>query len=79
MRSRFRKSLAIVAFSAATCLTPWIGFSQERSSLPIPDPPFKGKIGKTVAESIPDYPQPVRAPKGEPTSCRRAWPSWSPH
>ncbi|MCA9171380.1 MAG: sulfatase-like hydrolase/transferase [Planctomycetales bacterium] len=39
---------------------------QERSSLPIPDPEFKGKIGRTYEDSTPDFPLPVKAPKGSP-------------
>src|SRR5580704_8923632 len=34
--------------------------------LPRPDPPFKGHIGRTVAESTKDFPQEVKAPKGAP-------------
>ena len=34
--------------------------------LPKPDPAFKGKIGETYKDSTPDYPQPVKAPKGAP-------------
>ena len=34
--------------------------------LPAPPPIFKGKIGNTVATSTPDFPQPVKAPKGAP-------------
>ena len=34
--------------------------------LPHPDPLFKGKIGETYKDSTPDYPQPVKAPKGAP-------------
>ena len=37
-----------------------------RDALPIPDPAFKGQIGRTIEESKPDYPQPVRAPAGAP-------------
>jgi arylsulfatase len=40
--------------------------SQDRSSLPIPDPAFKGKIGETYKDSTPDYPLPVKAPEGAP-------------
>ena len=40
--------------------------AQDRDNLPIPDPAFKGKIGKTIQESTPDYPQPVKAPAGAP-------------
>ena len=34
--------------------------------LPRPPKPFKGKIGRTAAESTPDFPKPVEAPKGAP-------------
>src|SRR5262249_28986366 len=34
--------------------------------LPQPELPFKGKIGSDVTESVPDWPQPVKAPKGAP-------------
>ncbi len=34
--------------------------------LPEPDPEFQGKIGETYKDSTPDYPQPVKAPKGSP-------------
>lgn len=34
--------------------------------IPRPDPAFKGKIGRTVKESTPDFPKPVQAPKGAP-------------
>jgi arylsulfatase len=34
--------------------------------LPKPEAPFKGKIGRTVAESQPDFPTEVQAPKGAP-------------
>lgn len=38
----------------------------DRTQLPKPDPAFKGKIGETYKDSTPDYPQPVKAPKGAP-------------
>jgi arylsulfatase len=34
--------------------------------LPRPDPAFKGKIGRTAAESTPDFPKAITAPKGAP-------------
>src|SRR5215467_9018853 len=34
--------------------------------LPRPDPPFKGKIERTVKGSVPDFPKSVEAPKGAP-------------
>src|ERR1700741_1965270 len=37
-----------------------------RNILPQPDPPFKGKIGRTVKDSIPDFPKGIEAPQGAP-------------
>jgi arylsulfatase A-like enzyme len=34
--------------------------------LPRPEPPFKGQVGRIVAESKPDFPKEVKAPKGAP-------------
>jgi len=51
-------SLAIIAFLA----TP----AGAQDVLPRPEPPFKGKIGRTVKESVPDFPKGVEAPKGAP-------------
>jgi arylsulfatase len=31
-----------------------------------PESPFKGKIGRTVKDSTPDFPKEVEAPKGAP-------------
>jgi hypothetical protein len=36
------------------------------SVLPFPDPVFKGKIGRTTADSKPDFPQPIQPPAGAP-------------
>lgn len=52
---------------ALSLLLSSVGFAQQdRSSLPIPDPEFRGKIGKTYAESTPDFPKSVTAPEGAP-------------
>ena len=40
--------------------------SATHKSLPVPDPPFTGKIGETYKDSTPSYPAPVSAPKGSP-------------
>ena len=37
-----------------------------QDTLPRPDPPFKGKIDRTVKGSVPDFPKAVEAPKGAP-------------
>jgi arylsulfatase len=34
--------------------------------LPRPEPPFKGKIGRTAKDSTPDFPKGIEAPKGAP-------------
>ncbi len=34
--------------------------------LPRPEQPFKGKMARTAAESTPDFPKPITAPKGAP-------------
>jgi arylsulfatase len=34
--------------------------------LPRPEPPFKGKMGRIVKDSVPDFPKSVEAPKGAP-------------
>jgi arylsulfatase A-like enzyme len=43
-----------------------ITVAEDGTQLPKPDQSFKGKIGKTYADSQPDFPQPVKAPKGAP-------------
>lgn len=42
------------------------GQNSDGTVLPIPPAPFKGKIGKTFADSRQDYPQPVQSPAGAP-------------
>src|SRR5262249_9062023 len=37
-----------------------------RNVLPIPEPPFQGKIGPTTKDSKTDFPKEVQAPKGAP-------------
>jgi len=38
----------------------------DRSKLPLPEPPFKGKIGKTYLESRDDWPDVPKPPEGAP-------------
>jgi arylsulfatase len=40
--------------------------SDDGTVLPRPEPPFQGKIGRTAAESKPDFPKAIEAPKGAP-------------
>jgi len=61
---------ALVPFAAAAALL--LSFSTlsaqdvDRAYLPMPDAPFKGKIGLTPADSVKDFPKPVTAPEGAP-------------
>jgi arylsulfatase len=78
---RIRSKLAAVATLAIGALVGWLAASSRhavvhaddkdaanapRSVLPIPAPPFKGKIGRTAKESTPDFPKGIEAPKGAP-------------
>src|SRR6516164_1132513 len=37
-----------------------------QDTLPRPEPPFKGHIGRTAKDSVPDFPKEVQPPKGAP-------------
>lgn len=50
----------------STALAQGDGDGPDRSSLPVPDAEFEGKIGRTFEDSKQDYPQPVEPPKGAP-------------
>src|SRR5262245_24741057 len=77
MRSRTRSAL-VTALSAAGILCAWfllkgpaVGSpgavpNEPRRVLPAPEPPFRGKIGRTAADSKPDFPKEVQAPPGAP-------------
>ena len=39
---------------------------EDRKILPVPEAPFKGKIGRTAKDSTPDFPKAVEAPNGAP-------------
>jgi phosphoglycerol transferase MdoB-like AlkP superfamily enzyme len=58
--------VAAVAMVAIMSCSAMRVVAQDRTQLPLPDPAFKGEIGRTIAESKPDYPQPVKAPTGAP-------------
>ena len=45
--------------------------SFDRTVLPLPDPPFRGRIEEALKDSTPDFPEPVRAPEGAPRGCVR--------
>jgi arylsulfatase len=62
MRTRTITILAVL-FLPIGVLLAWQG---AQVVLPQPEPVFKGKIGRTVKESTPDFPKEVRAPGGAP-------------
>ena len=37
-----------------------------QETLPRPEPPFKGRIGRTAKDSVPDFPREVQPPKNAP-------------
>ncbi|MBR8840743.1 MAG: arylsulfatase [Stigonema ocellatum SAG 48.90 = DSM 106950] len=53
-----------VAISLLTLISPTL--ADTAKVLPIPQPPFQGKIGITYQESTPDFPAPITAPKNAP-------------
>jgi arylsulfatase len=61
-------ALVSTAAIAAILFSIWGALAQEadRTVLPQPDPPFKGKIGLTPADSVKDFPKAVTAPEGAP-------------
>ena len=78
---RMRTTLAAAALIAAGALLGWVAASgrlaalfarddkkpdRSGAGLPRPEPPFLGKIGRTVKGSKPDFPREVKAPRGAP-------------
>src|SRR5215831_11467205 len=58
------KAAGLTLLSTLLLLLATTALSQE--VLPQPEQPFKGKIGRTAKDSIPDFPKGVEAPKGAP-------------
>lgn len=58
----FLASWLILAITAHCALAQEL----DRSQLPIPQAPFKGKIERLATNSTPDFPQDIQAPKGAP-------------
>src|SRR5215469_12371793 len=66
-RRRLLGSSSVIAASAvASAALPRTAESQTPSVLPPPQPPFQGKIGRTVKDSTPDFPKSLEAPPGAP-------------
>jgi arylsulfatase len=64
---RLLGSSSVIAASAiASATLSRTAASQTPSVLPPPEPPFQGKIGRTVKDSTPDFPKSIDAPPGAP-------------
>ena len=57
---------SLVAASGMVATAPLAQAQQAEQILPKPEPPFHGKIGRTVRDSTPDFPKPAEAPAGAP-------------
>lgn len=62
----FPASRAAIVLLTLAIATAAIAQDIDRSKLPIPRDPFKGEIARTAADSTPDFPEGVTAPKGAP-------------
>jgi len=58
--------LAASAFSSTASHRAAAAAASDGSVLPRPEPPFGGKIGRTVKDSAPDFPKAYEAPAGSP-------------
>lgn len=58
-----KHTLAVLSLALGTAIALPAGAQEV---LPHPQQPFKGKIGRIAAESTPDFPKPMEAPKGAP-------------
>src|SRR5262245_60690594 len=66
-RRRLLGTTSLIAVSAvASSALPRTAASQTPTVLPKPEPPFEGKMGRTVRDSTPDFPKGVEAPAGAP-------------
>ena len=66
-RRRLLSSTSLIAASAvASAALPRTGRTDTPSVLPTPEPPFEGKIGRTLKDSTPDFPKGIEAPAGAP-------------
>ena len=59
-------SSAVAASAVASAALSDTAASQTPSVLPPPQPPFQGKIERTVKDSTPDFPKSIEAPAGAP-------------
>ncbi|NLS02733.1 arylsulfatase [Rhizobium sp. P32RR-XVIII] len=60
------RSLGLSALYVTGVLALGGGTALAQDTLPRPDQPFKGVIGRTANDSTPDFPKPIEAPKDAP-------------
>ena len=65
-RTLLLSTTSLVSASAISATLPSAKAQQAEEILPKPEPPFQGKIGRTVKDSTPDFPKGVEAPAGAP-------------
>src|SRR5215472_15026785 len=70
MRTQMRTAFAAGVLAVGVVLGSYPAQAQTPGktpeALPHPEPAFKGKIGRTVKDSKPDFPKEVQAPEGAP-------------
>src|SRR5262245_60925080 len=66
LRSLLGCASFIAALALASAAFPRAAAAQTPNVLPKPEPPFEGRIGRTVRDSTPDFPKGIEAPAGAP-------------
>ena len=65
-RSLLLGTTSLVTAAGIMKTTSSVRAQQAEEVLPKPEPPFQGKVGRTLKDSIPDFPKGVEAPAGAP-------------
>src|SRR5215469_5573379 len=65
-RTLLLSTTSLVAASRMSATAPSLRAQQPQEILPKPEPPFQGKMGRTVKDSTPDFPKSVEAPAAAP-------------
>ena len=63
---KYLSSLRLATFSMSLFALGAVFASAQEAVLPKPEPPFQGTIGRTVKDSMPDFPKSLEAPAGAP-------------
>ena len=65
-RTLLLSTTSLVALSGVTATALPAQGQPPQEILPKPEPPFRGKMGRTLKDSTPDFPKGVEAPAGAP-------------